>query len=116
MLSALSIEINRAVISQKCASLFRLAHHGLASEARSTSSNSFMKLQIKPDKNRQQLVHVTPESADWVYVSFSAYQLAPGETLTVTEDAKELCAIILAGIVSAKAGDQAWAARFQRAM
>jgi len=73
------------------------------------STNSFMKLQIKPDKNRQQLVHVTPESADWGYVSFSAYQLAPGETLTVTEDAKELCAIILAGIVSAKAGDQAWA-------
>src|ERR1700693_5756041 len=48
------------------------------------STNSFMKLQIKPDKNRQQLVHVTPESADWGYVSFSAYQLAPGAKLTVT--------------------------------
>src|SRR5258708_4399171 len=67
-----------------------------------------MKLLIKPDNNRQQLVHVTPESANWGYVSFSVYQLAPGETITVSEDAKELCAIVLTGIVSAEAGGQTW--------
>jgi 5-deoxy-glucuronate isomerase len=67
-----------------------------------------MKLQIKPDKNRQELVQVTPESAAWGYVSFSVYQLAAGETLTFAEDAKELCAMILTGTVSAEAGDQNW--------
>jgi 5-deoxy-glucuronate isomerase len=67
-----------------------------------------MKLLIKPDKNRQPLVHVTPESANWGYVSFSVYQLAPGETVTISEAAKELCAIVLTGIVSAEAGGQAW--------
>jgi 5-deoxy-glucuronate isomerase len=67
-----------------------------------------MKLQIKPDKNRQELVQVTPESAAWGYVSFSVYQLPAGETLTFTEDAKELCAMILTGTVSAEAGGQKW--------
>src|SRR5258708_12589895 len=67
-----------------------------------------MKFLIKPDNMPQQLVHVTPESANWGYVSFSVYQLAPGETITVSEDAKELCAIVLTGIVSAEAGGQTW--------
>src|SRR5258707_15503342 len=67
-----------------------------------------MKLLIKPNNNRQELVHVTPESANWGYVSFSVYQLAPGETITVSEDAKELCAIVLTGTVSAEAGGQTW--------
>jgi len=67
-----------------------------------------MKLIIKPNTNRQQLVHVTPESANWGYVSFSVYQLAPGETVTISEAAKELCAIVLTGIVSAEAGGQTW--------
>src|SRR5260370_34441357 len=67
-----------------------------------------MKRLIKPSHNRQELVRVTPESANWGYVSFSVYQLAPGETITVSEDAKELCAIVLTGIVSAEAGGQTW--------
>ena len=67
-----------------------------------------MKLQIKPDKNRQELVQVTPESAAWGYVSFSVYQLPAGETLTFAEDAKELCAMILTGTVSAEAQGQQW--------
>src|SRR5260370_27240117 len=67
-----------------------------------------MKRLIKPSHNRQELVRVTPESANWGYVSFSVYQLAPGETITVSEDAKELCAVVLTGIVSAEAGGQTW--------
>ena len=67
-----------------------------------------MKLIIKPNTNRQELVHVTPESANWGYVSFSVYRLAPGETVTLSEAAKELCAIVLTGIVSAEAGGQTW--------
>jgi 5-deoxy-glucuronate isomerase len=67
-----------------------------------------MNLLIKPKKNSRELVHVTPESANWGYVSFSVYRLAPGETVTLTEAAKELCAIVLTGIVSAEAGGQTW--------
>jgi 5-deoxy-glucuronate isomerase len=67
-----------------------------------------MNLLIKPRKDSQEIVRVTPESAAWGYVSFSVYQLPAGETLTLTEDAKELCAIVLAGTVSAEAGGQNW--------
>jgi 5-deoxy-glucuronate isomerase len=67
-----------------------------------------MNLLIKPRKNSKEVASVTPESAGWGYVSFSVYQLPAGETLTFSEDAKELCAIILTGIVSAEAGGQAW--------
>ena len=67
-----------------------------------------MNLLIKPRKNSKEVASVTPESAGWGYVSFSAYQLPAGETLTFSEDAKELCAIILTGTVSAEAGGQVW--------
>jgi len=67
-----------------------------------------MNLLIKPKKNSQEIVSVTPESAGWRYVSFSAHQLASGKSLTFSEDANELCAVILSGTVSAKAGDLEW--------
>ncbi|MGA8657262.1 MAG: 5-deoxy-glucuronate isomerase [Chthoniobacterales bacterium] len=67
-----------------------------------------MNLLIKPKKNSQEIVCVTPQSAGWRYVSFCAHQLAPGESLTLCDDAKELCAVILTGIVSAKTDGRAW--------
>src|SRR5258708_37796600 len=67
-----------------------------------------MNLVIKPKKSSQQIVCVTPQSAGWRYVSFSAYQLAPGESLTLCDGTRELCAAILTGIVSAKTNDFAW--------
>ena len=67
-----------------------------------------MNLLIKPKKNSQEIVSVTPESAGWRYVSFSAHQLAPGESLTLSDDANELCAVILSGMVSAKTDDHEW--------
>ena len=39
---------------------------------------------------------------------FFRYQLAPEESLTLSDDARELCAVILSGIVSAKADGFAW--------
>ena len=45
---------------------------------------------------------MTPQSAGWRYVSFSAYELASGELITLSDDANELCAVVLSGIVSAK--------------
>ena len=67
-----------------------------------------MNLLIKPRKNSQEIVSVTPQSAGWRYVSFSAYQLTSGESLTFSDDANELCAVILSGIVSAKTGGFEW--------
>ena len=67
-----------------------------------------MNLLIKPKKNSQEIVSVTPQSAGWRYVSFSAHQLAPGESVTLSDDANELCAVILSGKVSAKTSALEW--------
>jgi 5-deoxy-glucuronate isomerase len=67
-----------------------------------------MNLLIKPRKDSQEIVRITPESAGLGYVSFAAYQLAPGESLSFSEDAKELCVMVLTGTVSAATGNLAW--------
>jgi 5-deoxy-glucuronate isomerase len=67
-----------------------------------------MNLLIKPKKSSQEIVSVTPESAGWKYVSFSAYLLRPGESLVLYSDNKELCAAILTGSVSARIDGLAW--------
>jgi 5-deoxy-glucuronate isomerase len=67
-----------------------------------------MSLLVKPTKNSQEIVNVTPKSAGWGYVSFAAYQLAPGESISFSEDAKELCVLVLTGTVSVAAGHLAW--------
>ena len=67
-----------------------------------------MNLLVKPKENSQEIASVTPQSAGWRYVSFSAHQLAPGAALTLSDDANEICAVILSGKVSAKAGDLEW--------
>jgi 5-deoxy-glucuronate isomerase len=68
----------------------------------------FMNLLVKPKKNSREIVSVTPQSAGWRYVSFSAHQLAPGESLTLSDDANELCAVILSGKVSAMTIAREW--------
>ena len=73
-----------------------------------------MNLLIKPRKDSQQIVSVTPASAGWRYVSFSAYRLAPGGTVTVSDDSNELCAVVLSGIVSAQTEDHDWSEIGQR--
>ena len=67
-----------------------------------------MNLLVKPKKSSQEIVSVTPQSAGWRYVSFSAYRLALGESLTLSDDANELCAVILSGMASAKSGAIEW--------
>jgi len=67
-----------------------------------------MNLLIKPQKDSQQIVSVTPASAGWHYISFSAYQLAPGGTVTLSDNSNELCAVVLSGIVSAQTEGHDW--------
>src|SRR5260370_33768468 len=73
-----------------------------------------MNLLIKPQKDSQQIVSVTPASAGWRYISFSAYQLAPGETVTFSDSSNELCAVVLSGIVSAQTEGHDWTEIGQR--
>ena len=67
-----------------------------------------MNLLIKPKKDSQQIVSVTPQSAGWRYVSFSAHRLTPGETLSISDKANELCVVVLSGIVSAQTEGFDW--------
>ena len=67
-----------------------------------------MNLVVKPKKNSPEIVAVTPKSAGWKYISFSAHRLAPGEALTFSDPANELCVVVLTGIVSAQAENFTW--------
>jgi 5-deoxy-glucuronate isomerase len=67
-----------------------------------------MHLLIKPRKDSPEIASVTPQSAGWRYISFSASQLAPGETVSFLDHANELCVVVLSGIVSAQTEDTVW--------
>jgi 5-deoxy-glucuronate isomerase len=67
-----------------------------------------MNLLIKPKKNSQEIVSVTPQLAGWRYISFSAHRLARGNSLTVSDETNELCAVVLTGSVSARADGLEW--------
>jgi 5-deoxy-glucuronate isomerase len=67
-----------------------------------------MNLLIKPKKNSQQIVSVTPQSAGWRYINFSAHLLASGNSVTLSDDTNELCAVILSGIASAQTDGLEW--------
>jgi 5-deoxy-glucuronate isomerase len=49
-----------------------------------------MSLLVKANRQGRDIVRVTPESAGWKHVGFSAHRLAPGETLRVEETAREV--------------------------
>ena len=67
-----------------------------------------MNLLIKPKKDSREIVSVTSESSGLHYVSFSACKLAPGETLSFSDNSKELCVVVLSGIVSAQTEGFDW--------
>jgi len=67
-----------------------------------------MHLLIKPRKDSKEVASVTPQSAGWRYISFSARKLAPGETVSFLDHSNELCVVVLSGIVSAQMEDTAW--------
>jgi 5-deoxy-glucuronate isomerase len=67
-----------------------------------------MHLLIKPRKDSPEIASVTPQSAGWQYISFSASKLAPGETVSFLDNSNELCVVVLSGIVSVQMEDTAW--------
>ncbi len=67
-----------------------------------------MSLLVKARRDGREIVQVTPASAGWRYVGFSAYRLGAGERVVLDLAGRELCIVVLAGRVSVEAG----AARF----
>jgi 5-deoxy-glucuronate isomerase len=67
-----------------------------------------MHLLIKPRKDSPEVASVTPQSAGWRYISFSARKLVPGATASFLDNSNELCVVVLSGIVSVQIEDTAW--------
>ena len=68
-----------------------------------------MTLLVKANRQGRDIVRVTPESAGWTYVGFSAHRLAPGESLLLREPKREVCIVLLSGKVTVSAAKQRWA-------
>src|SRR5450631_1584067 len=68
-----------------------------------------MNLLVKAETGAKKIVEVTPQSAGWRYVGFAAYQLRPGEELTLpARPADEVCIVVLSGTVTVRSNDQTW--------
>jgi len=65
-------------------------------------------LLVKARREGRDIVRVTPASAGWTYVGFSAHRLAPGERMTLDLAGREACIVVLAGRVAVRWRGQAW--------
>ena len=66
-----------------------------------------MSLLVKARRGRD-IVEVTPQSAGWRYVGFSAHRLAAGEAITLERRGSEVCIVVLGGRVSVRWRDERW--------
>ena len=64
-----------------------------------------MTLLVKGRREGRDIVRVTPQSAGWRYVGFSAHRLRDGESVSIDQPADELCIVVLAGVVSVRQRD-----------
>ncbi|WP_429500223.1 5-deoxy-glucuronate isomerase [Robbsia andropogonis] len=67
-----------------------------------------MNLLVKASRDGKTIACVTPQSAAWKHVGFAAYRLAPGESLSLYETAREMCIVVLSGTVTIEAGMHRW--------
>ena len=67
-----------------------------------------MSLLVKANETGREIVRVTPASAGWNFVGFSAYRLEAGESLDLHFDDREMCVVVLSGKVSFDTGAQRW--------
>jgi len=63
-----------------------------------------MSLLVKAARQGRDVVRVTPASAGWRYVGFSAHRLAAGESVEVDTGGREACAVVLGGVVTVSSG------------
>ena len=67
-----------------------------------------MSLLVKANKTGREIVQVTPQTAGWNYVGFSAFRLGSGETLDIPASQREHCLVVLSGVVTASSEDDQW--------
>src|SRR5690242_789407 len=67
-----------------------------------------MSLLVKAHRTGRDIVSVTPRSAGWHYVGFSAHRLGAGESMTLDTGADEICVVVLRGVASIAAQGRAW--------
>ncbi|QRX82981.1 5-deoxy-glucuronate isomerase [Glaciimonas sp. PAMC28666] len=67
-----------------------------------------MSLLVKGRQEGREIVAVTPESAGWSYVGFAAYRLVKDEEFSFYTGGREMCIVILRGIVSVEVGKTVW--------
>ncbi|ALS97577.1 5-deoxy-glucuronate isomerase [Lacimicrobium alkaliphilum] len=67
-------------------------------------------LHSKPTKRGESgcIQNITPETANWQYVSFAVYDMLPGEMNRFYSDDQETCLVIISGLASARAGEHSW--------
>jgi len=68
-----------------------------------------MSLLVKARREGRDIVTVTPQSAGWRYVGFSAHRLAAGESLRIDQPSDELCIVVLGGVVTVSQRDARFA-------
>ena len=64
-----------------------------------------MSLLVKGARSGRDIVAVTPASAGWRYVGFSAHRLGPGQRLEAGTAGREACVVVLSGLVTVRSGD-----------
>ena len=67
-----------------------------------------MSLLVKGSTAGQKIVEVTPESARWKYVGFSAFRLKAGESIHFDASKREQCFVVLEGTVTVDIGSMIW--------
>jgi 5-deoxy-glucuronate isomerase len=63
---------------------------------------------VKAAREGRTIASVTPESAGWRYVGFEALRLASGETCNGATGGRELCIVVVSGIVTVESGEHSW--------
>jgi 5-deoxy-glucuronate isomerase len=61
-----------------------------------------MTLLVKAKREGRDIVRVTPQSAGWRYVGFSAHRLRDGESVAIDQPNDELCIVVLGGLVTVR--------------
>jgi 5-deoxy-glucuronate isomerase len=69
-----------------------------------------MSLLVKARHDASEIVRVTPESAGWRFVGFSAYRLRADERVDVGLHGREVCIVVLSGRADIEASGKKWSA------
>ena len=67
-----------------------------------------MSLLVKARRDGPDIVRVTPRTAGWRYVGFSAHRLSAGDSIAIVQSGDELCIVVLTGTVSIEAPGAHW--------